>query len=318
MLEEVISQPRGSARAASRESLVTIRSRRRRIEAVDLATGASRPLIPADPLASSATREASVLVEWHLLPASELPDCLLPGVLVLLNLTHPITAEYRSSPTRPVVLGPGSAAVYAHIGPGIRTDASTEVLAIELRSELVSAAAAQLGRGARVDIMPQRAVDDPQIRHLGFALKAELEQNGADADVYAESVAHGLALHLVRQYGVAARPTAHFTHGLPRRYLRRAIEYMGERLADDVTVAEIAAAVHLSPYHFARLFKQSTGISPHQYLLRRRIERAKQLLAGRMALAEVSLASGFPNQSHFTTVFRRIVGTTPKRFRDRL
>jgi AraC family transcriptional regulator len=85
-----------------------------------------------------------------------------------------------------------------------------------------------------------------------------------------------------------------------------------------VSLAELAAEAGVSPFHFAREFKRATGLAPHQYLIEVRIERAKSLLAGNeMPLAQVSLSAGFSSQSHFTRLFRRHTGTTPKSYRER-
>ncbi len=103
--------------------------------------------------------------------------------------------------------------------------------------------------------------------------------------------------------------------GLPRASLQRVLEHMRIHLDQDLSVPALAAVAHMSPFYFSRLFKQSTGLSPHQYLLRQRIRRAKELLAdGRRRVAEVSYELGFPHQSHFTTVFRKLVGMTPRAY----
>jgi AraC-like DNA-binding protein len=106
--------------------------------------------------------------------------------------------------------------------------------------------------------------------------------------------------------------------GLPELSLRRVLEHMQAHLDRELSVTALAAVAQISPFYFSRLFKQSTGLSPHQYLLRQRIERARELLADpRQRIAEVGYELGFPNQSHFTTVFRTLVGTTPGAFQRR-
>jgi AraC family transcriptional regulator len=105
--------------------------------------------------------------------------------------------------------------------------------------------------------------------------------------------------------------------GLPGQTLRAVLEYIHEHLVADLTLRDLAAVTHLSPYHFARLFKVSTGLPPRQYVIARRVERAKQLLRGEddLTLAQVAARAGFCDQSHFTRQFKRLVGVTPKRFR---
>jgi AraC family transcriptional regulator len=103
---------------------------------------------------------------------------------------------------------------------------------------------------------------------------------------------------------------------LPRGRLRAVVEYIEEHLDGGPTLAQLAAVVGLNPYHFARQFKAATGLPPHQYVIARRVERAKQLLeAGTgLSLAEVALHAGFSDQSQFSHHFKRLIGVTPRQF----
>ena len=104
---------------------------------------------------------------------------------------------------------------------------------------------------------------------------------------------------------------------LPRR-LQRVLSHINENLSQTLSVAELAQVVGMSQYYFSKLFKMSTGSTPHQYVMRRRVERAQELLREtRMALADVGATVGFETQSHFTSVFRRLVGVTPRHYRER-
>lgn len=105
--------------------------------------------------------------------------------------------------------------------------------------------------------------------------------------------------------------------GLPPRRLQRVFSHIRENIARDLSVAELAQTVGMSQYYFSKLFKMSTGTTPHQYVMRQRVERAQEHLRGtRTALAEVATLVGFETQSHFTSVFRRLVGATPKHYRE--
>ena len=103
---------------------------------------------------------------------------------------------------------------------------------------------------------------------------------------------------------------------LPSCRLRRVTEYIQQNLGKDLRLAELAALVYMSPYHFARLFKCSTGVSPHRFVIRQRIARAGAFLATpELSIARISRMVGFRTPSHFTTVFRRVTGITPRGYR---
>ncbi len=105
--------------------------------------------------------------------------------------------------------------------------------------------------------------------------------------------------------------------GLPPRRLQRVFAHIRENVGRDLSVAELAQVVGMSQYYFSKLFKTSTGTTPHQYVMRQRVERAQEhLRETRTALAEVATLVGFETQSHFTSVFRRLVGATPKHYRE--
>ena len=145
---------------------------------------------------------------------------------------------------------------------------------------------------------------------------AELTAGGAGGPLASESLANVLAVHLIRHL-VAPRQLARGRDGmLPRGRLRAVVEYIEEHLDAGPTLGQMAAVARLSAYHFARQFKAATGLPPHQYVIARRVERARELLqAGTDAsLAEVALRAGFSDQSQFCRHFKRLLGVTPRRF----
>ena len=103
---------------------------------------------------------------------------------------------------------------------------------------------------------------------------------------------------------------------LPLSRLRRVTDYIREHLDQELTLARLGAAVYMSPYHFARLFQHSTGLPPHRFVVRTRIDRAVTLLvAPGLSIAQISKLVGFRTPSHFSTVFRRLMGVTPREYR---
>ena len=168
------------------------------------------------------------------------------------------------------------------------------------------------------DIFGAFCTRDPQIEHIGFALLAEAEQGCPNGKLYGDAMATALATHMLRKYNAYSPQVPATTNGLSPIRLRRVLDFLKDNLAEDVTLAQAAAVAGVSPYHFARQFRQSTGLSPHQYRIERRIERAKQLLqTGRVPVSEVAITVGFADQSHLSRHFKRLLGTTPARFARR-
>ena len=169
---------------------------------------------------------------------------------------------------------------------------------------------------AHLTLFGRSGFQDPLLMQIGLALILELEQPTTAGKLYAQTAAQMLAVHLLRTY---ATPTLHLTESLPRltrRQLNRVIDFIVSHLNQDISLSTLAQQVGFSPYHFARLFHQATGESPHQFVLRQRIEHAKYLLGNEnFSLAHVSVESGFSNQSHLTQVFKRYVGLTPAIYR---
>ena len=148
------------------------------------------------------------------------------------------------------------------------------------------------------------------------AVDAELISGGAGGPLAAESLANVLAVYLLRHCLAPRRPERGRDGALPGRRLRAVTEYIEGHLDASPTLGQMAAVARLSPYHFARQFRTATGLPPHQFVIARRVERAKPLLqAGDLSLAEVAAHVGFSDQSQFTRHFKRLVGMTPGLFR---
>ena len=164
---------------------------------------------------------------------------------------------------------------------------------------------------------PLDGLDLPHLRAAMGAVDAELTAGGAGGRLAAESLANILAVHLIRHVLSPRSPARGRDGTLPRAKLRAVVEYVEEHLDTSPSLEQLAAVAGLSPYYFARQFKRATGLPPHQYVVARRVERAKQLLqtGSDFSLAEVAARAGFSDQSQFSHHFKRIVGVTPGQFR---
>jgi AraC family transcriptional regulator len=158
---------------------------------------------------------------------------------------------------------------------------------------------------------------DSLIQQIGFALLAESNAETPAGKLYTDSLIQTLSLHLLKNYSNAAAVQENTNGGLSGYKLRRVQEFINANLEEDLSLAELAEVADLSQFHFARAFRKSTGQTPQQYLMQQRIERAKQLLAkDDLPIVEISLRTGFKNQSHFTTLFRKFTKYTPKLWRE--
>jgi AraC family transcriptional regulator len=202
---------------------------------------------------------------------------------------------------------------------GWRGDWSVDCLHMYLEPSFFEEVSADTGvDAARIEIENVFGVRDPQIEQVGRLLLSELEDGGLMGDLYAQSLTNVLMIHLLRHHSSLgpreARKIARGYKGaLSRRTLRSVVDYVGDNLVHDLTLDELAGVAHMSPYHFSRRFKRSTGLSPHQYVVRRRVERAKELLINtELTLHEVALSVGFADQSHLAKHTKRLLGVSPK------
>jgi AraC family transcriptional regulator len=258
----------------------------------------------------------AVRLEHFRLSAGELPEHHHAEHLVLVSLTR-CTGEIRTaSGFRASAPLKGGVCVIPSGQPfASRMGGDTECLAIYLDPALVKRAAAEAFAPGGVEVVEKSSQSDPLVSRVGLALLAELESEGPGGRLYAESLGNVLAVHLLRHYA-AAGGERRFTGGLSGPRLRRVLDFVGDNYERDVSLAELAGVAGTSTFHFAREFKRATGTTPHQHLIRFRVERAKSLLAeSDLPLAEVGLRAGFSHQSHFTRLFRRLTGTTPNSYR---
>jgi AraC family transcriptional regulator len=223
---------------------------------------------------------------------------------------------YENGRKRSTILRPGGAHLAcagSATAPG-GCEQTFELLVIDLGPEIFTRVL-QEDAPPVVELRDRTSVRDVQIFSLGVALQMEISAGCPSGRLYAELLGASLTAYLARHYCAWPARIQEIKGGMPGHRLRQSIEYIEANLTADLRLEEMAENVQMSPYTFGRLFRQSTGLTPHQYLLRSRIREAKRLLReGKTPIAELSLRLGFSDQSHFTRVFHKMTGVTPRKY----
>jgi AraC family transcriptional regulator len=275
--------------------------------------------LPCLPIASSflAGWDKVQLALYHQPPYC-IPEHYSPHHVICINTGNPVTLKQTvDGQSETIYSVPGDIGIYpANLCQTFHWHQEAKFLQLYLEPTLLTQVGAQLCSLDCIELVPQlTACLDPLIYQIAIALKTELETNKTGSRLYADTMANALAVHLLSRYSTRTPIIQNNSEGLQKQKLKQVIAYIDEYLDRDLSLAELAAIVGLSTYHFARLFKKSTGISPHQYHIRCRVERAKQLLlAHELTIADIAQAVGFASQGHLNYHFKRFVGITPKAF----
>lgn len=267
-------------------------------------------------------RVGSVTLAWRVFEPSEGIDFEFPELVAMLS--HGPTCEVRWRATEGAALRKtvvsARQAIVGHGQPAIsiKCKVATSAFAFVMDEAFVARIHQDtFGGAAEWTVERLIGINDPTIERFCALGQEELDKGGIRGRLYAEALATALTVHLLSNYG-SARGVAN----LPRRgllpgQLRRVIDYMDAHLCEDLSLAELADVAGFSRHYFARSFRLATGMSPHQYLIERRVERAcKLLLDTSLPIGEVAVSLGFASQSHMTQHFRRVTGLTPARFRQ--
>jgi len=181
----------------------------------------------------------------------------------------------------------------------------------------ISDAAMMAASDGEVELRMHRKFADTRLRALATAVHAEMMAGFPSGRLFLDSVEQAIAVALINGHAVGHRPVQVHRGGLGSARLRRIKEFVDANVDADVNLDEMAQSVELSTAHFARMFRKSTGETPHRFVLRQRIERAKAMLRAPDArVLDVAVACGFKTQQHFAQVFRDVCGVTPTEYRQ--
>ncbi len=166
---------------------------------------------------------------------------------------------------------------------------------------------------SRIEIRNRFQVRDSELEALSWTIKREMESGCRSGRLYLDGLALAMASRLVTQHSSIAKTPAERNEGLSGHRLKQVLGFIEDQIGDDLSLEQIAAVAGVSPSHVRALFKTAMGISVHQYVIQRRVERAKTLLMqDGMSMAEIAAATGFAHQSHLARHMRRVLGVAPK------
>lgn len=271
-------------------------------------------------LSSQKAKWENITLEHHLVRCAwETPSIKYAQHTVIIHLNPKTNLERKlDSCRKDYYMSVGDIAIVpAHVNHRVVNKGQCEGLYLALDTQFVANIAYETINPNRIELKPTFIKSDPLIYHLGLAIKSELETDRFGSRPYVESLTTALAAHIVKKYSTHKVQLDRYNDGLSRYLLRQALDYINSNLQSQLKIAEVATTLGMSSHYFSRLFSQSMGLAPHQYITQRRIEVAKQLLKNTaLPIIEITAEVGFNSQSHFITLFKKHVGITPLKYRQ--
>ncbi len=279
--------------------------------------GVAGPLYGIDPVGTLAP-SSTFLVErfdlenmvWqtHLATDQLLMLCLKPSI---------IWASERDKAVNQITLSEGQVAFNSRWVPtSVRSHGPTSQLWVRVADSTLMEVTHHSTNSGRLEFLPTSAIVDGRLTNLLYALESERKRGYPAGSLFVDGIELALATILVHSYGVFPQKSSRTLGGLGSVRIRQTVEFMYANLDRPPTLRALAKCARLSPSQFSAQFRVSTGVTPTQYMLRLRVERAKQLLRNsRQSVLEIGMTVGFDNQQHFATVFRRLAGVPPSIYR---
>lgn len=281
--------------------------------------GSGKRFSPAAPegvlLSSAPLGWRGIVVERHRREAQELPESYVIGHGVAISTAkEPIPFGWRDGKTwREAMWNPGDFHLVSHGERNTPRWLQTfDAISLVLDPQFVADVVRRGSAADRVEFATQRWAHDATIARYAEAFRRELAGDSAYGPLYADTLTIGYTLHLLSSYALA-RPKVPLPRGkLSSFQLRNVVDFIQSHLPENVSLVTLAEQAKVSPFHFARQFRATVGVPPHQFVLRQRIQRALGLIeAGRLPLAQIAVESGFHDQPHFIRAFRKVLGITP-------
>lgn len=281
--------------------------------------GETQPLFDAV-LQGPRSPSLSLLIEKHEVRQTDWQTVIIPGQVLTLYLRRCVV-EYgsRTGDCHGAIRTKGSVVIERRAcEQRFRWNSPASTLTVQLSDAALEQAVepASLKR----EMLPvDCAMQDMRLSSLLFALEGERMNGYPSGRLFVDRIEQALATVLVQYEGVARHAHQIYRGGLAPYRMKRVNEFIQAHIEEEITLNELAEDVGLSPSHFCSLFRKAAGTTPHQFVLQRRIQHAKTLLAKpSRSILDVALASGFRTHQHFSRIFRRQVGVTPSTYRGQL
>lgn len=285
--------------------------------------GVIRLPVPGKPILTSANTswEGFALEQHYTPPFMEFPENIrFPGYMIAMNACDEAALlVYRADGggEKKTRVPDGSVSMLSSQEiVGARQYGASMVFPLAIENSTMERVCEDVPGNRRVEWIARPDVEDPTLRNLMAAMVEDLRAGCPAGRIFGESLVNAIAAYTAHKYAVFSCRFPEYRDGLSARRLKDVLDYVHANLGSNLCVAEIARVTFISPYHFGKLFKRSTGQTLHQYILGERIRKAETLLAAtNLGLAEIALMIGLANQSHFTTVFKKKKGVTPGSYR---
>ena len=270
-------------------------------------------------LSSREVNWQGISFEENNVPAGKSPEFCFTHHAIGVNTSQYLHCEFKAEGKRvkqtlltgDFMIIPAGLTVTAH------PDRPTVSASLNLSHELLARNALELWGDDKFELIPHSKASDSLVPEIMKVFRSEINDNSKSCSFYVETMANALAVHLLKNFSNRSHKVVRPAGSLSGKKLKVVLGYIDSHLGEKIELADLAALMDYSQYHFSRAFKNSTGLTPYQYVIQQRIELAKRLLLkSNISLSEVSLASGFSHQSHMNRHFKRLTGTTPKAFKN--
>jgi AraC family transcriptional regulator len=279
----------------------------------------SLQVLPSKPIVSShKTNWNKIQIESHSLHAHETPEhSAEQHVIIVFHESLGLVRRQLGNEVKDDRIKAGDIVVIpAKVPHSACWDEGASFTLLSIEPEFVASVAYEFINSDRVVILPHFAQPDPVIYEIVSKLKSKLEFNQGVDQMYVDSAAMFLTTHLIEHYSASKHHTKEDTNSLSSKDLRQVIDYIDAHLDQNLGLKDLANLVGISHYHFARMFKKSTGVSPGRYLVKCQLDKATHLLVStNISIGEIAKHTGFSSHTHFGYVFRKHLLVTPNQYR---